>query len=323
MLARRRYLRSGGSLILVGLTGCAFGGCGRAATVRLIRATDETLTNRFADQANDGRLGPSGAPIVQAAISEGVATYEAGERLFADGRYTYEGKFYAISQSVTETKIGLGYDAEFEYSSDVTPDAETDDVVAFDQLPRGDRHAVMNAFLNAWARRIKLSQGRVSGAMSGGNMLIYPNETARQTSVLVPESAYSYIEYEGHPIRFSVQNNEREVEYHTFEVHAQEVAASPGKFARFVKDQVLAPPVNLDERELTERQREILNSALSSDHGYDTCIDGDGSSKTEFRDLIRLIFDIDGEISRFHSEKPRLVVYQGKEYLAYFSVAVE
>lgn len=323
-VSRRSLLRYGGTVTLAGLAGCGFGDCGAFADLRLTRATNEAIAGRFADPVTTTRLGPYGAEIAVAAINNGTQRYGADTTQFADGRYTHGGEFYELTTTSVATRSAIGFPIRVEFSGSATQTPDASSVIPFAELPGVDQHAVMTGFLNAWARKLRFGERNITGSASAEFTLRYANDADVQASALVPESEYQYIAYEGQPIRFSVEGSAEDVQYETFEVDARLLAETRHAFVNHVKDAVLAEPINLDNRELTDQQAEILDEAIAAESGYEACIGSEDDPKNpELVELVRLIFDPEENARHFVPDLPRLVVYEATEYLADYSVAIE
>jgi len=77
--------------------------------------------------------------------------------------------------------------------------------------------------------------------------------------------------------------------------------------------------VTLDSSEITDREREIITTAISQEYGYSTCVDE--SIPVELSSVVHKIFTVDAGLKHFSSDRV-LVGYRGDEYLSNYGVSV-
>lgn len=321
-IARRDLLAAGAAATATGLAGCVGSGCTHSATLQLTRARDGVLVERFSKPVATRTLGPAGRRLAETAIERGATSYRAGRALVEDGLARHDGNFYRLASSVTGTSTVRGYRFEAEFRPRPTGTRTAPDrTVAFADLPRVDRRALLYGALNEIGRRIVPADAGEGGRGSGPATLLYPTGADREASVLVPEPEYDAITYEGYLLRLSDGEVRTDATLRTVELRAEEVAGSPAAFADHVVGTVLDDPVRLDEGSLTADQREIVEAAIDEEFGDDACLDDD-SSAPAFRALVTRLFETEEELKHASPEGPRLVVYDGRRYLASYGVSV-
>lgn len=321
---RRRALQTGGLLTLTGLSGCLFGGnCTHRASFELTPATDEAVAGRFSTPA--ARLGPLGQDQLRTAVDEGSATYRACDDLFADGVYALNGSYYDVTTTAGEQADATGYEVEFDISAPGTGTSPPSDrTIAFEELPDADQHALLYGFLNDVSRKVGGAEKASMWQVSGSTRICYHSAEARNSSVLVPDPEYEFVEYEDVRIELSVGESTDETST-AFEVRADSVADSQSAFADYAAEHLMPARVRLDGDALSEEQRSILQEAVvhpdeEYPEGYSACVDDPDDA---FVDLVDRVFD-PGEDGLKHLEAtdPRPVVWGGETYLATYVVAV-
>lgn len=319
--SRRALLRTTALGAAAAVAGCAaLRGCVHTALFELLPATPETVTERLADPAR--RLGPVGVELARSAIENGSASYTACERLFHDGVYVIDGTYYRLTAAETWSVETTGYEVDVEFRDAERTRPAADRVVGFEDLPEPDRRALEYGILNDLGKKVS---GAELAGIASSTSICYPGESALNASALVPTPRHEYIDYGGTIMSLAV-DGPFETTSRQFRLRAREVAATPAAFVEYAFAQLLAAPVDLDGRPLTDRQAAILRQAVPvqvTEGGFRTCVD-EGRPSDEFEELVRLIFGGDGEFELdrgVHGVRP--VVWDGQRYLASYRVAVE
>jgi len=167
-----------------------------------------------------------------------------------------DGTYYAVETSVAEETGRPGYSISLD-----AEDATSDGGVAFEDLPAVDRTALYAALGYPGPREM----ARYERARSISATLAYPTDDAEARSELVPDPAYDTLRIAGSAFRIEIGEH-HPVTVERIRIGLTEVAPTSDAFATFVYDRA---GVDLDDRGLTNEQRDIVETAL--DEGYDEC----------------------------------------------------
>ena len=290
----RRALLSACATGLTLTTGClGFGvgsDCPRGTDLRLDPVTDADAADRSSDPL--ATLSPPERDAVAAARNGEEATLWAISSPFSGVDYVAaDGAYFAVTAAVVSSVDRPGYALSLD-----TEDVPTDRRVAFEDLPAVDRTALYAALGFPSDREIeRFDRAR---SISIGGTLVYPDDDAESRSELVPDPSYDVLRIGGRDFRLDLgESRTKTVETHRIEVES--VAESTAEFAAVVRERY---GVDLDDRDLSAEQRDIVEAAV--DGGYDECApysdayadlqatlgndsDGSGSGRTERVDYAR------------------------------------
>jgi hypothetical protein len=154
----------------------------------------------------------------------------------------HEGRYYAITYTIIDTRDALGVTVEINYDPQQT-DGPT---VAFEDLPARDRKLLDSLVLPEPKRRI---DGRDMGTVD-----VYTLDEV-EGSVLLPESRYDFVTYEGETYRIWVETYPATVDDFRYTVH--EVAGDRAAFVRRTRDRFQFPLEDLPPAE-----QEIVETAI-------------------------------------------------------------
>ncbi|MFB6301785.1 MAG: hypothetical protein ABEH78_02815 [Haloferacaceae archaeon] len=322
--SRRDLLRTGGAITMAGLSGCFVGGGCPQANFEMDAASDARIVRAFATTPDE--LGPLGRRLVRRAIAGKNATYtttdeDPGLRL-GQSPIALDGRYYRANTSVEGTGTTTGYRLTFVANETVRADATANRTITFDELPTADQNVVLKAFLNDLAAKFG---GGVDDLPSGigfekTTMATYPNGTARERSILLGDTQYDYLTYGNVTVRFTREETVPDVTTTTRRITATRTAPSTAAYLRSIRRRY---GVDLDDESLSQKQRTILNEAIESRYGYETCVGEEATLSSDFKELMRMIFEgIDGNYDRYYAEEPRVVRYTGERYLASYAVSV-
>lgn len=280
---RRTFLRIvSGSTLVSATAGCLFGTAGDNG----LELTEvDSLADHVAAQPSE--FTDEQRSVVDAALPDGeYVTY--GHRPFPDGSYLeVDGEFYRADVAETGTKrtsrTVLGAE-----EVDDAPDA-----VPVEEYPDRDREPVVVAC------RLSMVRGRESDrANPPPDRYVYVFRTVSEDdTALLPAPRHEVVEYEGRT--FQLWTEERELDEAEYATALSRVASSAGEFERRVEAEYV---VDLDEYELTEDQRAIVETAIEEGEYRER-----GRSSDAFDDLIDLL----------REEQPRgdsLIESEGRYY---------
>jgi len=191
---------------------------------------------------------------------------------------------------------------------DTPTDETSDQIISFEMLPQIDQQALAGVLSD-------LTDGDDPNDIGGSGPMCYPTERT-EDSVLIPTSEYRFLRYDGMRVKFSIEKREDVNDsIKTFHVRAKEIASSSKTFAQYAYQRILSDVVDLDEKSLSQKQEAILNRAIKreDDTGVSTCVDNPSS---EFEELIRMIFDINEDLTTFVPEESKPVIWTEQRYFA-------
>jgi len=257
---RRRALLSLG--LTAATAGCfGFGsGCPRSATLELAPVSDANVADAESDSPDS--LSPPEHGAIDAARRDDPATMWTVADPFSSVEYVVaDGTYYAVDTSVESTVERPGYALELDTDAATADGAAR--TVTFDDLPAVDRAALFAAL--GYPSTRELARFERANAISIGGTLAYPSDDAESRSDLVPSPSYDVLRIAGRDFRLTV-GERRAVTVERLRVTLRSVATTPDAFAAHVYERF---GVDLDERDLSPEQRDIVETAI--DEGYDEC----------------------------------------------------
>jgi hypothetical protein len=303
---RRRALLSAATTVLAATAGCLgpFGtDCSRGADLRLRPVTDADVAEDASDPLDS--LSPPERDAVTAGVGATLwavsAPFSGVEYLVADGTY------YAVETPVESRVDRPGFALELD--TDGTEDVPADRRVAFDDLPEIDRRALFAALGFPGPREMERFER--ANAISIGGTLAYPDDEAQSRSVLVPDPPYDVLAIAGRDFRLHL-GERTPTTVTTYRVELTAIAESTGAFAATMRDRY---GVDLDERDLSAEQRDIVETAI--DDGYDECAPYSEAyadlQRTLGRPVTRVTGDGDGVATTPGADAPGRIDYANYE----------
>lgn len=137
--------------------------------------------------------------------------------------------------------------------------------------------------------------------------------------MLVPESQYDVVFYADTRIELSVTDTIQNATLTTFQLKTTEIADSRDAYVEMLTERAVDVAVTLDRGELSEAQREILETAITDDF-HTQCLNDEIPQDYEM--LIRRIFEDIGELRELEPRE-RFVIYDDTLYEASYTVAVD
>lgn len=259
---RRHLLAGAASAGSIAVAGCLqFGtGCTRSLTLRLEPTTDADIVERNADPPAE--LHPVGRSLVERAREDGAATFRshADPPVPGTGYVELDGRYVRVVTEVTGNTTVTGYTFDVTMDEESTAGGSPGDTVAFEDLPAHDQQGFL-------AGLDFPPVGKIDGtkSMSGSATIAYAEQSLVESSVLIPDPEYGYVEYRGHPFRLAKTGTEQ-VTVLTHEVRLEQVADSPAALAELVRDE---HGVVLRSDDLSAEQRDVLETAIED--GHDEC----------------------------------------------------
>lgn len=298
-MRRRQFVAAAGSALTV-----AFAGCSRPPRVdlELTPLRKSRLGDRLVTAADE--LGPDARTAVARAHGKGeyVRTADGSRPLVADGRVVgYAGRVW----TVRTTRVGVErreletFDVVYTGRGDNTTVAVDDDVrvVDYADLPPADRE-----MFDAVGPEALMAGGAAMGAVGGYD---YPDDA---DSVFVPEQEYDAVEYEGGTFLVDYEGS-RTVENARFRYELDPLAPD---VATYVERRAEAVVFVLDAGDLTEEQRDVLDSAMDGGYGEERELsDGFAALLDRLRDHDRLGVTF--------ADWASVARYRGTEYLVEIS----
>lgn len=322
--SRRDLLRAGGAVTMAGLAGCFVGGGCPRADFEMNAASDARIVRAFATTPDE--LGPLGRRLVRRAVAEGNATYTTTDEdprpRLRQSPIALDGRYYRVNSSTEGTSTTTGYRLTFVADETVRADATANRTIAFDELPPADRDVVLKAFLNDLVAKFEGGSDDLPSKIGFERTAtaIYPNRTARERSVLLGDTQYAYLAYGNVTVRFTREETVPDVTTTTRRLTATRTAPSTAAYLRSIRRRY---GVDLDDKSLSQTQRNILRKAIENRYGYETCVGEEATLSSDFKELMRMIFEgIEGNYDRYYAEEPRVVRYTGERYLASYAVSV-
>lgn len=242
---RHRLLPLLGLLLLVVLAGCS-----AAGSITMEPVTDAEVAERASrgiDPAGAAEDDPE-ARTIRSAIENGSGTIEAQSPPVRDGRpFEYLGTYYDLSWEVVEERTATSVSFVVDYNA-TDPGGRR---IAYEDLPAADRRALSSL--------IPPEERHGDEDVSMGAVSTY-NDSAVESSVLVPEPRYDVVVSEGeaYPVRL---DGTREVTVNTYRYTAEVVANSSEEYARDLKEEYLFTLSGLSEQE-----RSLVETAIED--GY-------------------------------------------------------
>lgn len=170
-------------------------------------------------------LDPSEQQIFLDALENGATTVAYNNPPFTPLRtlrpVQHEGRYYAISYTLTDTRDALGVTVEIDYD----PRRTDGSTISYEDLPPRDQALLDSLVLPRPKRRI---DGRDMGTVD-----VYRLEEVG-ASVLTPESQYDYVTHSGETYRIWVETYPATIADYRYTVH--EVAATRSAFVRRTRD---------------------------------------------------------------------------------------
>lgn len=311
---RRRALLSAGVTGLAATAGClgpAFGfgtDCPRGADLRLRSTTDADTADGASDPVES--LSPPERAAARDAIDGAEPTMwvpEPSSRPFADSDFLVaDGTYVAAETTVVSTVDRTGYEFTMETGPETTA---TEDAVAFVDLPAVDRTALYAAL--GYPSRREVERFERARAISIRGLLAYPDDEAESRSELVPEPTSDALRLGGRDFRFRIERT-KPTTVETRRVAVRTVADSTDAFVALVYDRY---GVDLDERNLSAEQRDIVETAIAD--GYDECAPYSeayaGLQRTLGRQVTRVTEDGNGVATTPAADAPERVDYANYE----------
>ena len=135
--------------------------------------------------------------------------------------------------------------------------------MAFEDLPDVDRAALFAALGYPGPR--EMARYERAHSISMGGTLAYPTDDTESRSELVPEPSADVLRIAGRGFRIEI-GDPHPVTVEQVRIDVRSVAATADEFATLVYDRY---GVDLDERDLSAEQRDIVETAIGE--GYDEC----------------------------------------------------
>jgi len=316
---RRRALLTAAATATATTAGClgpAFGfgtDCARGADLRLRPTTDAETADGASDPVVS--LSPPVREAARTAIGGDDATVwvpKPTSTPFADADYLLaDGTYYETDTTVVSTVDRTGHEFTAETGPETTA---TGKHVALADLPPVDRTALYAALGYPNDREMeRFERGR---SISIGGLLAYPDDEAESRSELLSEPRPGTLRLGGQDFRFRIERTKpTRVETHRVEMRA--VADSASAFAALIYDRL---GIDLDERDLSAEQRDIVESATAD--GYDECAPYSEAyadlQRTLGRPVTRVTDDGDGVATTPTADMPDAVDYANYENAWYF-----
>jgi hypothetical protein len=281
-MRRRHYLATAAAFLAGPLAGCAHPN----AVLVMSSVTDDEIATRASRGVEDD---PEDRRIVAGAVENGTANVsDSSPPLDTDQPVEFEGRYYELTATETARRETTRYFVTVEYTAGTaTPGDRT---IAYDDLPAVDREALEEVFPPP-----EDADDRAVGVRWDGT------DADREASVLVPESEYDAIAYEGDS--YPVETEQRSGTESDYRYEAREIAAGPDEFATALKERYLFTLSGLPEAE-----RDLVAEAI--DGGY-----YEGSANDAFTSLARRFRAHEG-IETHESGGDYLVRYDGTVYWA-------
>lgn len=263
-IERRRFLQVAGGSGAAAMAGCfAFGtGCTRSYTLQLTEVGDDEIAERESQAPSD--LHPVGRELVLKARDSDAATYRALRKppVPERGYLELDGRYYGATVETVEEESVTGH------VFDVTMDEQTNErgpsstSISYADLPVHDRRAFVAGLGYPDERKLEGTR-----TMSGTATIGYADRNTVESSVLVPDPEYEYVQYSENYFRLEKTGTE-EATVTTYELRLEHVADSASQLAARVRDE---SGVELRQGELSAEQRDVLRQA--TEDGYQECVD--------------------------------------------------
>lgn len=274
---RRAYLQAiGGTVTAAWSAGCLFG-MGGGNGLELERV--DSLAGFAAIQSTE--FTATQTALVEETLANGeAATY--GHRPFSDGEYLeFQGTFYRATVEQTGTKqmgrlILIADERE-----------EAGETISVADVPAHDREPVVLAI------RFALVHDRENGREDLPEGYVFRGE---EQSIWIPEPEHEVIEHGDRTFHLRVEK--RELEEDEYTTTLEPVASSPDEFENRIEAEFV---IDLDAHELSDEQRDIIETAIEGEYRES------GSISPEFSTLITLLRD----------NEPRhesVIKYEGEYY---------
>lgn len=253
---RRRALLSVG--ITAATAGCfGFGSdCSRSASLELSAVSDAEVADAQSDPPDS--LSPPERDALDAARQDESPIMWTVSDPFSSVEYVANGTYYAVETAVESTIERPGYALSLD-----TDGATAGEDVAFDDLPAVDRTALFAGLGYPGTR--EMDRYERGSSISMGGTLAYPTDDAESRSELVPEPSFDVLRIGGRGFRIEI-GDPRPVTVEQVRIDVRSVAATADEFATLVYDRY---GVDLDERDLSAEQRDIVETAIGEE--YDEC----------------------------------------------------
>ncbi|AXG09909.1 hypothetical protein [Haloplanus rubicundus] len=311
---RRRALLSVSATGLAATAGClgpAFGfgtDCPRGADLRLRPTTDADTADGASDPVES--LSPPERAAARDALGGAEPTMwvpEPSSPPFSDSAFlAADGTYVVAETAVVSTADRTGYEFTLETGPETTA---TGDALAFADLPAVDRTAFYAAL--GYPGRREMERFERARSISIGALLAYPDDEAESRSELVPDPAAETLHLGGQEFRFRIERT-KPTTVETRRVAVRMVADSTDEFVALVYDRY---GVDLDERDLSAEQRDIVETAI--DDGYDECAPYSEAyadlQRTLGRQVTRVTDDGDGVATTPAADAPDRVDYANYE----------
>ncbi len=326
-LTRRQALASSGAILISGLAGCGVTTDHGEMTgrLRLTEQTPETVVDEQTRAVSRREFGPYGVTLVTEAVETGSATYQAGTTVVPESIIRHDGQIIELAVTAINQTPGVRYTIESTLTQPAAASVSAAQTVAFEDLPAVDYQALITGPLNR--HRPSLAAAVADQTSQELSMtLTYPD--AHTESVLVPNPRYEALRYDptahietaAHDpvvVVLDAINSEETAKLTTYEITATTVAESQEAYGEQVLTQQMADVVTIEPSELSDRQQEILETAIND--GYTHAVSG-ADTDTE-RALLRTIFAADSEDLSEYSGARQLVRYNGTVYRAEYGVS--
>jgi len=287
---RRRFLGALAVGSLAALAGCS----GPNGSLRLTTMDDDGgLAERYATQADElpDELGDFLVSVIEDEPRSWEDTSPPYER---DRPVEHERAYYRLDHEIVDTRTETIYVIEIDYDPEGAVDGSTID---HDDLPSVDRAAVADLFPPP-------EEPPTGEGFDLGRGHRYGSEDEAD-SVLVPESEYDAVTYEGsaYPIR---TERGRDVDVHTYEYTAERVATDAADLAASVRDRY-----RFTLEGLSADERDIVEAAIDDSYR----VESDDNPPAAFESLLDR-FRAHEAIHRDEHNGDWLVRYDGHDYWA-------
>lgn len=203
--------------------------------------------------------------LVREAIENGSVTTVADRPPVDEALpFRYEGEFYNVSYTETETEPGYRADVRIDYNAS----SVEGDVVDYGELPAVDR-----AVVSGLVERADMPEERLQPGYDFGTGQIY-NETEADSSVLVTTQEYDAVRYEGEVYPIDVDSETETLTVYRYE--SELVAESATEYAEELRDEY-----EFELSGLSDAEREVVDAALNDtnyiddddNEGFDSLVD--------------------------------------------------
>lgn len=197
---------------------------------------EEVLHTVDAEDGGDGERGPLFADIVDG----GATTRRVQQPLPADRHLGYEGNVYELSVEITEETPATRFSVLVDIVTDSVVESET---IRFEELPEVDKKQFA-------------AHGLADGDPIGiGTTFLYTDAEVEQ-SILVPDSEYSYIQWDDDTEAEWVVDDAFETTVNTYRYTASQVATM-AEYGRQIRERFA-----FELSGLPAAQREIVQTAI-------------------------------------------------------------